>query len=706
VAGHGATLVLRPMRAGTIVASNYSAMARVLGESFLDHHPGSTFHVLVIDELDADFGDRIQVARLADLDLDVAVLDVMKTIYDVMEFATAVKPSFLRFLLAIDAHEDAVACYLDPDIVVYANFDDVVESAATHGIVLTPHVLEPIPRDGLNASEGTIMQSGMYNCGFLAVSAAGMAFLNWWDERLRFDAVVDFENSYFTDQRWVDWVPSLFEYVICRDPGMNIAWWNIHERPVDADGPAPTVNGVPVRFIHFSGYDPTQPDVLSKHQGELPRVAHVAGTGVRTLADDYAQRLIGFGHVDRRRSEYPWNTSVQGVELTTEVRRLVRTSILAELGEGQTITTRSTPDGFGGGAVSLTDWLQPVDTAPEPSRPVIAGSPGDIGPGGGRAEVLRRSKQSIRHLRTVSERMVGRVGDRARDRRPRPDAIDGRRSFAFLHVPRSAGSSVVASLRDALDGHEWADYGCDPAWMGPYRHHDCPPSLAHQVLENRADLEHFDAVAGYFTLGTLLTRFDARDIATVVREPRCRLLSDYEYRRGLSGDLRDAELPWVSNRSAMKLDFADWLLDESIAYQSDNTLIRQLVDDPAIPDDGFIPNEQLARLARLASARLRQLGFVALVEQGDAIFEQLGTFIGAPLERRRIDVTERESSVGTDLSAIFDHAAPALAARTAGDALVWRAAAERVGVPDPEVVAAAAWMRRVGVTVRNEMNDS
>ena len=41
----------------------------------------------------------------------------MLTLYDVKEFATAVKPSLLRTLLAGGA---AAAMYLDPDIVVFA----------------------------------------------------------------------------------------------------------------------------------------------------------------------------------------------------------------------------------------------------------------------------------------------------------------------------------------------------------------------------------------------------------------------------------------------------------------------------------------------------------------------------------------------------------------------------------------------------------
>ena len=115
----GTALASGSMRAGTIVASNYSAMAHVVGESFLRHHPTSTFTVLIVDDGPCSFPDGIRVIRLADLDLEPADIDVMRSIYDVMEFSTSVKGSFLRTLLN-EPGEDLIACYLDPDIVVYA----------------------------------------------------------------------------------------------------------------------------------------------------------------------------------------------------------------------------------------------------------------------------------------------------------------------------------------------------------------------------------------------------------------------------------------------------------------------------------------------------------------------------------------------------------------------------------------------------------
>ena len=71
-----------------------------------------------------------------------------------------------------------------------------------------------------------------FNLGFICVGRGAVPFLDWWHERLRVDAVVDLANVLFTDQRWVDWVPSLFAADVIDDHGMNVAYWNLHERPL------------------------------------------------------------------------------------------------------------------------------------------------------------------------------------------------------------------------------------------------------------------------------------------------------------------------------------------------------------------------------------------------------------------------------------------------------------------------------------------
>ncbi|MEM9746663.1 MAG: hypothetical protein AAF945_08210 [Actinomycetota bacterium] len=351
------------MRAGTIVASNYVEMAKVLGTSFVEQHPDDRFVILVVDDDPiGDLPDGVDAWRLADLDLSAADIDMMRTIYDVMEFSTAVKPSFLRGLLRTASSPAEPAVYLDPDIYVYSPFDDVVAPAADRGIVLTPHCLHPIARDLADPTEFTIMSSGIFNLGFIAVGPPAHEFLDWWQERLRYDAIVDLAGNLFTDQRWVDWVPGLFDFHRCDEPGMNIAWWNIHERAVElaaGESVVPTIDGRPVRFIHFSGYDPLTPAVFSKHQ-TTPRTEHADGIPIRRLAEQYGERLMTTSHVDRRFDPYPWSTGANGLRLDRFVRRGVRRAVLAEHRVGVEPADMDTPFAFGPSSSRFLGWLEAI----------------------------------------------------------------------------------------------------------------------------------------------------------------------------------------------------------------------------------------------------------------------------------------------------------------------------------------------------------
>src|SRR4029079_5557309 len=114
--------------------------------------------------------------------------------------------------------------------------------------------------------------SGMFNLGFVCVSDDALPFLDWWHERTRVDAVNDPRDGLFTDQRWVDFVPSLFPHFVHRARGCNVAYWNLFERPIGRalDGSL-TAGGEPLAVFNFSGYDPERPHTLSKHQGDRPR---------------------------------------------------------------------------------------------------------------------------------------------------------------------------------------------------------------------------------------------------------------------------------------------------------------------------------------------------------------------------------------------------------------------------------------------------
>jgi hypothetical protein len=120
-------------------------------------------------------------------------------------------------------------------------------------IVLCPHLLRP----GNIDMEISSLAHGSYNLGFLAVSRAQNAidFLSWWAERLFLFCYDDKSRGIFTDQKWIDLVPSFFNVHILKHHGYDFATWSLLGSDMREVEGRYMVNGDPLRFIHFSGLD-------------------------------------------------------------------------------------------------------------------------------------------------------------------------------------------------------------------------------------------------------------------------------------------------------------------------------------------------------------------------------------------------------------------------------------------------------------------
>lgn len=342
------------IHACTIVARNYLAQAQVLVDSFREHHPDGTFHVLLVDDpaTERPQMDGADVLMIDEIGLEPSELGQMAAIYELIELATAVKPWTLLALL--DKGFDH-AVYFDPDISIERRIEELPDLARNHSIVLTPHLTEPMPRDGGQPSEQGILLSGTYNLGFLGVGNTESAreMLNWWGSRLLTDSIVDVANGFFTDQRLMDFVPGLFDHVIVDDPSWNTAYWNLATRQLSraADGGV-LVSGHPATFFHFSGYSPKTPHLLSKHQGPKPRVKLSENPLLRELCDDYGARLLAHGFTARQTDFKPPFSTLDGVRLDELTRRMVRRE-LAAVGRGE-------PSELGMAhheGLSLAEWL-------------------------------------------------------------------------------------------------------------------------------------------------------------------------------------------------------------------------------------------------------------------------------------------------------------------------------------------------------------
>ncbi|HJR11691.1 MAG TPA: glycosyltransferase family 4 protein, partial [Rhodanobacteraceae bacterium] len=244
---------------------------------------------------------------------------------DIMELNTAVKPYMFEWLRM--RHPQAGLVYLDPDIYVLRPLDEVARAFEDRKLaVLTPHLNAPLPDDGKFPTELSLMRTGVYNCGFVAINAAhpqSAALIDWWARKLEFDCHVDLEAGLFTDQKWMDMAPGLFpDVAVLRHDGYNVAYWNLAGRPVTPDpGGGYRANGVPLVFAHFSGVDLNRPGIYSKHQDRFN--AETIG-GLRPLYDEYLGKLRANDHVQHAAKQYAYGRFADGEKIVPVLRRTYR----------------------------------------------------------------------------------------------------------------------------------------------------------------------------------------------------------------------------------------------------------------------------------------------------------------------------------------------------------------------------------------------
>jgi hypothetical protein len=250
----------------TIISYNYLAFARTLSDSLKKSNPDVKFIVALVDALPKDLNEDFEIIPTSEL--DVGDEDEFYFKYNVTCLNTAVKP--LYFQLLFEKYNPESIVFLDPDIFVYQSLDPLFESLKKNDVLLTPHTLSPYPSDGCIPDEIRIMQVGTYNLGFVGLrnSPKVREFCDWWWTKLENLAINDIQNGLFTDQKWMDLIPSFFDDVdIIRDPGYNVAYWNLHERKdfsKSEDGYR--INGSLIKFFHFSGMNHSDLNAISKFQ--------------------------------------------------------------------------------------------------------------------------------------------------------------------------------------------------------------------------------------------------------------------------------------------------------------------------------------------------------------------------------------------------------------------------------------------------------
>jgi hypothetical protein len=245
---------------------------------------------------------------------------------------------------------------------------------------------------------------------------------------------------------------------------------------------------------------------------------------------------------------------------------------------------------------------------------------------------------------------------------------------------------MTSALETALPPGSLAPWRFDRIQFAPEDLDALPAETRALVLESPEDeraLLGYRAVAGHFSLNTLLSVAPPLGVCAVLREPRVRLLSVYAFWRTLSTN-DGYPSPAFRVAANARRPFAELLADCDLVSSMDNQVCRILLgEDARLPMAGFAAKSDMEWIAADAIQCLEDFGFVGILELGDSAWRGVGEHFGVTLRRQVLNVT---GDLGSAVSSgdvgevITDRALDLLEERTAADAIVYDYALERAGV--------------------------
>jgi glycosyltransferase involved in cell wall biosynthesis len=302
--------------------------ARVLSETLANHHPGCRLTVLVAgpeallnrdEPFDVMHLDRLGVSKWERLLEECSSADLQEFL----------KPHLLRRLIA-DGADSAV--YLQVAVDVHAPLDPVLRELGRRGAVVVPRVLRELPTDGRRPNRRDLLQAGRFGASLVAVDRRAMAvdLLDWWADRLA-GAAEQLSGTTGDEtwpsrelSRWLDFAPSVFgEISVLADLGSAVSYWNLHERRLYRDHGEVVVEGRPLRFFHFEGFDPTRPFLLN---AQMDRLRTSENPSLARLCESYSARLERAGWHDYQRRREVGRRLPNGLTFDDRLSHLLATA--------------------------------------------------------------------------------------------------------------------------------------------------------------------------------------------------------------------------------------------------------------------------------------------------------------------------------------------------------------------------------------------
>jgi len=298
----------------TACSVNYLVKAMAMCRSVLDHHPDVALVILLADrKRRVTLTDqRVRLLWAEDLGFPEFLQCAFK--YNIIELNTALKPFVALRLL--ENYKKVI--YLDPDICLFSSLSRIAVLLDSHSTILTPHAISPYLGTG-RPNDQDLLRFGCFNLGFFAVNASNnaRAMLQWWHQQCLHYCFYEPQVGLGVDQKWMDLAAAFCSGVhVLKDVGVNVAFWNLHERQLKKTSDGWVVNElIPLCFVHFSSFVENNRDVIADKQtryeaGSCPEFAEAGDVyrGYLTLGRTMAHvesTQYGFAQFDNGRAISP-----------------------------------------------------------------------------------------------------------------------------------------------------------------------------------------------------------------------------------------------------------------------------------------------------------------------------------------------------------------------------------------------------------------
>jgi len=307
----------------TVTTKNHIANVRTLAKTFIKYNPEGQVYVLLADKIDGYFEPSKEpfiLIRLEDLP-DQNDIKKLLFYYTPFELCNALRGNLHEYIYnKTDANR---WLYIDADIMVCHSFKEIFEQLNDKSILLSPHRIKPSDIKQTNPVETLLLRIGLYNSGFLGLKRSEETgkFIRWYKSRLIKFCFIDYIKGVFVDQLWLNFVPLYFRGVsFLTNPGANVGHWKLFESRLTKkpDGTI-MVDDQPLLFMHFSGWDISSPNKVSKH-------AVMDGKNLSSiwneLSESYRKELLDNEYESVSRYPYAFDHFKSGEVITTSMRRV------------------------------------------------------------------------------------------------------------------------------------------------------------------------------------------------------------------------------------------------------------------------------------------------------------------------------------------------------------------------------------------------